>query len=61
MVQAAVREAAKKGYHGPSNTPFILARIKERTVGRSIPANRAMIEANVRRAAKVSVELAKLD
>lgn len=60
VIDAAVREAAEQGYHGPSNTPFILARIKERTGEKSIPANRAMIEANVEKATKVAVELARL-
>lgn len=60
VIEAAVCEAAELGYHGSSNTPFILARIKERTGERSIPSNRAMIEANVERAAKVAAELAIL-
>lgn len=57
----AVQEAADQGFHGHRNTPFILARIKELTQGNSIPANRALIESNVRMATKVAVELAKLD
>lgn len=57
----AVREAADQGFHGHRNTPFILARIKELTQGNSIPANRALIESNVRMATKVAVELAKLE
>ena len=60
VIEAAIREAAEGGHHGPSNTPFILARIKERTAGSSIPANRAMIESNVVRAAKVAVELSRI-
>lgn len=60
VIEAAVQEAAEKGFNGPSNTPFILAKIKKLTAGRSIPANRAMIISNVQRAAKVAVELSKL-
>ena len=60
-IDEAVREAAEKGYTGHSNTPFILAKIKELTGGKSIPANRALIESNVARATKVAVELAKLN
>lgn len=59
-IDAAVREAEEKGFFGHSNTPFILAKIKELTGGRSIPANRALIESNVQRATKVASELSKL-
>ena len=59
-IDEAVREAAEKGFHGHANTPFILAKIKELTGGKSIPANRALIESNVARATKVAVELRKL-
>jgi len=59
-IDQAVREAAEKGFHGHSNTPFILERIKQLTKGSSIPANRALIESNVARATKVAVELSRL-
>ncbi|TVY75630.1 Pseudouridine-metabolizing bifunctional protein [Lachnellula suecica] len=59
-INQAVEEAAQQGFHGHSNTPFILSRIKELTQGSSIPANRALIESNVTMATKVAVELAKL-
>jgi pseudouridine-5'-phosphate glycosidase/pseudouridine kinase len=58
-IDRAVREAAEQCFHGHSNTPFILARIKELTHGNSLPANRALIESNVSMAAKVAVELSK--
>jgi pseudouridine-5'-phosphate glycosidase/pseudouridine kinase len=58
-INQAVREAAEQGFHGHANTPFILSRIKELTKGNSIPANRALIQSNVKMAAQVSVELAK--
>jgi hypothetical protein len=57
-INQAVREAAEQGFHGHANTPFILARIKDLTQGRSIPANRALIQRNVKIAAEVAVELA---
>lgn len=60
VIEEAVREAAEKGFFGHANTPFILAKIKELTGGKSIPANRALIESNVLRATKVAIELAKL-
>lgn len=59
-IDQAVKEAAEQGFHGHSNTPFILARIKELTKGNSIPANRALIESNVAMATQVAVELSKL-
>jgi pseudouridine-5'-phosphate glycosidase/pseudouridine kinase len=58
-IDLAVQEAADQGIHGHANTPFILSRIKELTKGNSIPANKALIEANVKIATQVAVELAK--
>ncbi|KAH8586460.1 Indigoidine synthase A like protein-domain-containing protein [Bisporella sp. PMI_857] len=60
-ISEAVREAAENNIHGPANTPYILARIKDITKGNSLPANRGLIESNVAMAAKVSVELNKMD
>jgi pseudouridylate synthase / pseudouridine kinase len=60
-VQIAVNEAESKGIHGAANTPYILAKIKELSGGRSVIANKAAIEANVVRGTKVAVELAKLE
>jgi len=59
-IDTAVRDADEQGFTGNDNTPFILKRIRELTDGRSVPANRALVEANVKRAAEVAVELAKL-
>jgi pseudouridine-5'-phosphate glycosidase/pseudouridine kinase len=46
---------------GKDNTPFVLNKIKELTKGKSIPANRALIESNVKRAAIIARELAILE
>ncbi|EPE26224.1 Indigoidine synthase A-like protein [Glarea lozoyensis ATCC 20868] len=59
-INQAVQEAADQGFHGHSNTPFILARIKDLTKGNSIPANRALIRSNVKVATQVAIELEKL-
>ncbi|KAK4128747.1 hypothetical protein N657DRAFT_629793 [Parathielavia appendiculata] len=59
-IETAVREAEEKGCTGNTNTPYILQRIKDFTQGRSVPANLALVESNVARAAKIAVELAKL-
>ncbi|KAL9108595.1 MAG: hypothetical protein Q9227_006681 [Pyrenula ochraceoflavens] len=61
IISSAVREADEKGFYGAANTPYILSRIKELSGGRSVIANRALIESNVERGTKVAVELAKLE
>ena len=61
IIAEAVREAHGQGKLGSDNTPFILRRIKELTGGKSVIANRALIESNVIRGTKVAVELSKLD
>jgi pseudouridylate synthase / pseudouridine kinase len=58
-IELAVREAEEKGFSGNRNTPFILAKIKELTDGRSVPANKALVEANVARAARIAVEVSR--
>jgi pseudouridine-5'-phosphate glycosidase/pseudouridine kinase len=59
-IETAVREAGEKGFTGNTNTPYILRRIRELTQGGSVPANNALVRANVARAAKIAVELAKM-
>ncbi|KAK1773287.1 Indigoidine synthase A like protein-domain-containing protein [Copromyces sp. CBS 386.78] len=59
-ISVAVREAGEKGFGGAENTPYILRRIRELTEGRSVPANKYLVQSNVERAAKVAVELSKL-
>ncbi|KAF4635169.1 hypothetical protein G7Y89_g2929 [Cudoniella acicularis] len=59
-IDQAVREAAEKGFHGHTNTPFILSRIKQLTEGRSIPANRALIMSNVAIATEIAIELSRI-
>ncbi|KAH8884479.1 hypothetical protein GQ53DRAFT_661827 [Thozetella sp. PMI_491] len=59
-IGTAVREAEEKGFHGNANTPWVLQRIRELTHGRSVPANKALVRANVARAAGIAVELSKL-
>lgn len=61
IIEEAVRLADVEGHHGSDNTPFILAKIKELSGGKSVIANRALIESNVQRATRVAVELAKLE
>lgn len=61
IIEEAVRLANVEGHTGSDNTPFVLAKIKELSGGKSVVANRALIESNVKRATRVAVELAKLE
>lgn len=61
IIDEAVRLADAEGFQGSDNTPFVLNKIKELSGGKSVTANRALIESNVTRAAKVAAELAKLE
>jgi len=58
-INTAIQEANEKGFSGHRNTPFILAKIKELTEGRSVPANKALVESNVAVATRIAVELTK--
>ncbi len=59
-IQLAVQDAAEQGFSGSENTPFILRRIREITKAESVPANVALVQSNVARAAKVAAELCRL-
>jgi pseudouridine-5'-phosphate glycosidase/pseudouridine kinase len=56
----AIREAQAKKIGGAENTPFILTRLRELTNGATVPANVALVQANVERATKIAVELSRL-
>ncbi len=57
VIESAVAEAARKGIHGKAVTPFLLARVKELTEGKSLDANIALVYNNVRLAACVAAAL----
>ncbi|KNG44377.1 hypothetical protein TW65_08731 [Stemphylium lycopersici] len=61
IIEEALRQANASNISGKDNTPFVLAKIKELSKGKSIPANRALIESNVKRATIVARELAILE
>ena len=61
IISQAVHLADSEGVYGSDNTPFILAKIKELSGGRTVKANKALVESNVQRGTKVAVELAKLE
>ncbi len=58
LVEEAVREAAASGATGQQLTPFVLAFLHERSGGRTLEVNRALIVANARLAAEVAVAFA---
>jgi pseudouridine-5'-phosphate glycosidase len=60
LVEEAVDEAARRGVVGQGVTPFVLARLHERSGGRTLKVNRALAVANARLAAEVSVAFAAL-
>ena len=58
--QAALRAADQQGIRGAAVTPFLLAEIQERTDGRSVTANLALLEHNAHLAGAIAVALAAL-
>jgi pseudouridine-5'-phosphate glycosidase/pseudouridine kinase len=59
-IDRAICDASENGVLGSRVTPYILQRISDLTQGRSVPANKALVQANVARAAKVATELSSL-
>jgi pseudouridine-5'-phosphate glycosidase len=60
LVEEALREAKERGVEGQAVTPFILSLLHERSGGRTLTANRALVLANAELAATVAVRLAAL-
>ena len=61
IIAEAVEKARQEGVTGKDNTPYILARIKEKSGGSSISANKALVMDNARMGAQIAVELAMLE
>ncbi|KAK8089715.1 hypothetical protein PG997_004676 [Apiospora hydei] len=59
VIEQAVAESLSQGAQGSLNTPFILGRIRDLTEGRSVPANVALVTANVARAAKIALAITR--
>ncbi len=57
-IEAALAEAAAAGIAAKAVTPFLLERLRERTGGRSLEANVALVLNNARLAARIARELA---
>jgi len=55
----AITEMQRQGITGKDTTPFLLARIAERTGGRSLEANIQLVLNNARVAAEIAVEMSR--
>lgn len=55
LIEQAVAEAVRRGIAGQAVTPFVLSTLHERSGGRTLQVNRALIAANARLAAEVAV------
>ena len=60
LIEQALHEAAERGVRGQQVTPFVLAFLHERSGGRTLEVNRALIADNARLAAEVAVAFARL-
>jgi pseudouridylate synthase len=60
LIEEAVAEAARQGVSGQGVTPFVLARLHERSNGRTREVNHALAVSNARLAGEVSVAFAGL-
>jgi pseudouridine-5'-phosphate glycosidase len=58
LIEEALTEAARQGVRGPAITPFVLARLHERSDGRTLRANRELIVGNAALAGELAVALA---
>jgi pseudouridine-5'-phosphate glycosidase len=60
LIEAALAEAARQRVTGPAVTPFVLARLHERSGGRTLEVNRRLAADNAALAAGVAVAYAEL-
>jgi pseudouridylate synthase len=61
LFEAALAEARARGVRGQAVTPFVLARVHERSGGRTAEANRSLVLENAALAAQVAVAYAASD
>ena len=57
VIQQALNEAKEQNVTGKKVTPFLLARIKQLTEGRSLETNIALVYHNAQTAARIAVAL----
>ncbi|MEQ1873907.1 MAG: pseudouridine-5'-phosphate glycosidase [Ilumatobacteraceae bacterium] len=60
FIEEALNELDHRGISGQDVTPFLLAHIVERTEGRSLVANLALVRNNAATAAQIAVEYARM-
>jgi pseudouridine-5'-phosphate glycosidase len=60
VIASALEELDRQGVRGQDVTPFLLARVVERTGGRSLEANFALVRNNAAMAADIAVAYASL-
>jgi pseudouridine-5'-phosphate glycosidase len=58
IIEASTKEAAERGIRGKELTPFLLANIAERSEGKSMKANIALLLNNAKTAGDIAVEIA---
>jgi pseudouridine-5'-phosphate glycosidase len=58
LIERALRDARERGVSGKDVTPFVLSWLHERSGGRTLAANRALVVANAGLAAEVALALA---
>ena len=58
LIEEALRDARDRGVTGKDVTPFVLSLLHERSGGRTLAANRALVVANAGLAAEVALALA---
>ena len=58
LIEEALRVAENRGVRGQDVTPFVLSFLHERSGGRTLAANRALVTANATLAAEVACALA---
>ena len=60
VISEAVASAEREGVHGKNITPYLLARIKDKTGGESFAANLQLAYNNARTASRIAAEYCKL-
>lgn len=58
-IEEALTQADRKGVAGRDVTPFLLGQLDQRTEGRAVACNRALLDSNVRLGAGLAVALAR--
>jgi pseudouridine-5'-phosphate glycosidase len=59
LIEHALRDAGERGVSGKDVTPFVLSWLHERSGGRTLAANRALVVANAGLAAQVALALGR--